>query len=366
MTDDRNPNDPNLNDPNLNDPNLNELGPDARDLADLRRLRPDVPLRPAIELEPARVRLIEAIGHRPSARDRARRWALPAAASVATAAAAVIVLVVATGSSHRAGPPAGDPGGSLSAPPSVASSAPTSAGHRAPRPRRRAPRARPRRAPTAAAAVAILDDAANRLAAAPDFPAPDPAAFFYRRTTQASYWTSVSGHKPGQINDITTGTMSIPACVNGQVVVSGGGGSCSGTDDTPHYLGDAPTTAAAWGPYLLAFAPGARDNNAEGKIITSVFHDFLAQPHALAALLRYTATSCPGLHTLPVSPVNGEALIGVTCASMTHGSNALAFDATTHAWVGTVPVDYTGPGLQEGTAEIVLATGFVTAIGRTP
>lgn len=340
--------------------------PDGPGRDDLRRLRPDLPLRNAFDLEPARGRLLDAIGHRPSRREQTRRWALPAVASLATAAAVVTVIVVATGTAHPGGgTPAGDPNGSLTAPSSLSSRSAPDTGS----PRSTATPSSSSAASSqlnAAEAAGILESAAVRLATQPDFAIPDPAAFFYRRTTQATSWTSVSGTKEGRIEDRTTGTLSVAACVNGQIVVSGGGGSCTGTADTPHYLADAPTTPAAWGPYLLAFAPGARANDAEGKIITSVLHDFVTQPRAQAALLRYTATSCPGLHTFPVSAVNGEALIGVTCASMTHGSNALAFDATTHAWVGTVPVDYTGPGKQDGPAEIVLATGFVTTIGQRP
>jgi hypothetical protein len=89
----------------------------------------------------------------------------------------------------------------------------------------------------------------------------------------------------------------------------------------------------------------------------------LIAPRAAAALLRYTA-SCPGLHTLPVRPVNGENLIGVTCTSMTAGSYGIAFDASTHAYAGFVPVSPNGA--QVDAAEVVIQTGIVKAIDRTP
>ena len=49
---------------------------------------------------------------------------------------------------------------------------------------------------------------------------------------------------------------------------------------------------------------------------------------------------------------------------MTNGSYSLAFDATSHAFVGYVVVSRRGQ--QDGPAEIVRKTGIVSAIGRTP
>lgn len=71
--------------------------------------------------------------------------------------------------------------------------------------------------------------------------------------------------------------------------------------------------------------------------------------------MRYTETC----------PVGGGKLLGVTCTSMTNGSHCLAFDATTHAFVGFVPVDHK-TGTQDYQAEIIRRTGIVAKPGERP
>jgi hypothetical protein len=215
--------------------------------------------------------------------------------------------------------------------------------------------------PTTSAAT-ILDDAAATLDSAPAWTTPAPQDFFYVRTTDATTWTSVSGSREGDGRTANGAKIWVPGCSGGQIVSGGESGTCT-LSDVPHYLGDAPTDPAAWDAYLEHMAPGAKAADAQGKIIVQVLHQDLIAPKAAAALLRYTE-SCPGLHTLTVRPVAGEALTGVTCASMTNGSYGLVFDATSHALVGFVVV--TGNGQQDGAAEIIQQTGVVPAIGRRP
>lgn len=210
--------------------------------------------------------------------------------------------------------------------------------------------------------VTVLGDAAARLDAAPAWATPDPQAFFYVETTLATTWTSVSGTKAGHGKTANGEDIWVSGCKDGHIVSGGQAGTCT-LNDVPHYLGDAPTAPPAWDTYLEQIAPGSRAADTQGKIIVQVLHQDLVAPKAAAALLRYTA-SCPGLHTLTVAPVAGEKLLGVTCTSMTNGSYALAFDATSHAFVGFVVV--TGSGQQDGPAEIVRGTAIVPAIGRTP
>ncbi|MBE7189964.1 hypothetical protein [Jatrophihabitans endophyticus] len=50
---------------------------------------------------------------------------------------------------------------------------------------------------------------------------------------------------------------------------------------------------------------------------------------------------------------------------MTNGSHCLAFDATTHAFVGFVPVDHK-TGTQDYQAEIIGRTGIVAKPGERP
>jgi hypothetical protein len=281
----------------------------------------------------------------------AQRWRAPLAAAAVVAAAVVTTTVVATG--HR---------GPAQRPDTQAAGRPTAARSTAPRAATTSPSLHPTAATRAQPAVAILDDAAARLDAAPAWTAPDPRDFFYVHTTEATTWTSVSGTRAGQGRAADGGMIWVSGCRNSQIVSNGESGSCT-LSDVPHYLGDAPTTPKAWDAYLEELAPGAKANDAQGKIIVEVLHQDLTSPKAAAALLRYTA-GCPGLHTLTVQPVGAEALIGVTCTSMTNGSYGLVFDAASRAFVGFVVV--TPDGRQNGPAEIVRKTGIVPAIGQTP
>lgn len=274
---------------------------------------------------------------------RSTRWLAPLAAAAVVAAAAVTAVALRSehGSSH---PPATRAGGQ----PTLAHSHHPTA-H---------PVVRPATAP---APAAILDDAAAKLDST-SWTAPGQHDFFYVRTTEATTWTSVSGTQVGEGRTADGSPVPVPACVGGHIVAPGESGPCT-LNEVPHYLADAPTAPAAWDAYLEHMAPGAKAADAQGKIIVQVLHQDLVSPRAAAALLRYTE-SCPGLHALPVRPVAGEALIGVTCASMTNGSYGLAFDATTHAFVGFVGV--TSSGQQNGAAEIIRGSGIVPAVGRVP
>ncbi len=277
----------------------------------------------------------------------AQRWLAPLAVAAVVAVAIVTTVVVATG--HRSPAQRGDaqPAGQQTAAQS------TSPAALAPHPSTTA---------GTQPAVTVLNDAAAKLDAAPAWTAPAPQDYFYVRTTQATTWTSVSGTRPGQGRTADAGTIWVPGCRDGQIVSGGESGPCT-LNDVPHYLADAPTTPKAWDAYLEQLAPGAKADNAQGKIIVGVLHQDLTSPKAAAALLRYTA-SCPGLHTLPVQPVAAEKLIGVTCTSMTNGSYGLVFDATSHAFVGFVVV--APGGRQSGPAELVRKTGIVAALGQTP
>ena len=295
--------------------------------------------------------------HRPGGQHSATRsarfprWAAPLAAAAAVAAAAITVAAVDSGGSgpqHVGGLPTGAPTASK-APATPTATAPS------PSPTTTAP---PVASPPAAT---ILDAAATKLDAAA-FTPPPSKDYFYVRTNEVTTWTSVSGTKAGRGRTDTGGSVDVPGCRNGTVVSSGESGSCT-LNDVPHYRADAPTVSQAWDAYLETIAPGAKAGGAQGKIIVSVLHQDLVAPKAAAALLRYTAT-CPGLHTITVRPVAGQKLVGVTCTSMTNGSYGLAFDATTHAFAGFVGV--TQSGAQDGPAEIVAATGIVTALGDRP
>jgi hypothetical protein len=299
-----------------------------------------------------------------SARRRSTRWLAPlaAAAVVAAALAGVALSTQPSGSSHPRTNQAGSrTAGSQAAAsatdhptpsPSATTSTPTTSTPTTSTP-----------STATSAATAVLDDAAATLSAAPKWTAPAPSDYFYVRTTQATTWTSVSGTRAGDAHTASGGRIWVPGCKNGQFVAgSGQSGSCT-LNDVAHYLKDAPTTPQAWDSYLETMAPGSKAADAQGKIIVQVLYQDLIAPKAAAALLRYT-TSCPGLHTLALRPVDGEKLIGVTCTSMANGSYALAFDATSHAFVGFSVV--TAGGQQDGPAEVVRQTGIVPTIGRTP
>lgn len=284
------------------------------------------------------------------------RWLPPLAAAAVVAAAAITAAVLSSGGSGDTAAPAG--GSPSSTPTHHAVPGPTSqATHHA---KRR--HAHHQSQPPAATASGLLDDAAAKLDAAGHWSPPDPGDYFYVRTNQATTWTSVSGTRPGHGHNDAGVPTTIAACVGGQLV-GGESGPCT-LADVSHYLGDAPTTPSDWDAYLEHLAPGAKAAGAQGKIIVQVLHEDLVAPDATAALLRYTGTSCPGLHTLDVRPVAGEQLVGVTCTSMTAGSYALVLDADSHAFVGFTVVDQ--QGRQEGQAEIVEKTGIVSAVGRRP
>lgn len=277
---------------------------------------------------------------------RVPRWIPPLAAAAVVAGAAVTAAVMSdsgsTGTTQRHD-------SQPAARPTVAQVAPSfSAAVRSVAP-----------SPTAAT---ILDDAAAKLDAAPAWSRPASSAFFYVRTTESTTWTSVSGRLAGGGRTAEGAKIWVSGCHDGQIVSTGEGGSCT-LNDVPHYLADAPTTPSAWDAYLERMAPGARAANAQGKIIVQVLHQDLTAPRSAAALLRYTA-SCAGLHLITVAPVAGEKLTGVTCTSMTNGSYGLAFDATTHEFVGFVGVGLSG--VPDGPAEIVETAGIVAAVGRTP
>jgi hypothetical protein len=282
---------------------------------------------------------------------RLPRWVPPAAAVAAVAATAITVVTIGnwSGGSNR-----GTPAGGHLAP---------NAGSGAVVPRLTASATHGGAArPQSASAAAILGDAADRLDAATGWTAPAPSDFFYVRTNGATTWTSVSGRQAGEGKRADGMPIWVSGCRHGQIVSDGESGSCT-LDQVPHYLADAPTTAGAWDAYLERIAPGAKAAAAQGKIIVQVLHQDLVAPKAAAALVRYTMT-CPGLHTVAVQSVGGRALVGVTCTSMINGSYALAFDATSHAFVGFAGLGANGE--QEGPTEVIEQTGIVHTVGRTP
>jgi hypothetical protein len=285
---------------------------------------------------------------------RHSRWLLPLAA--AAAVAAVVTTIALSGGSGDSPRPHGAAQSHSPAPSGEPTSAHTAIQRTTP------PSHRPSAPSSTSAAAEILDAGASKLDATGTWTTPSPHDFFYVRTTDATTWTSVSGRRPGDGRNADGVKIAVPGCKNGQIVAHGESGPCT-LNDVPHYLADAPMTPSAWDGYLEQIAPGAKGADAQGKIIIEVLHQDLVAPKAAAALLRYTAT-CPGLHTLTVRSVQGRELIGVTCASMTNGSYGLAFEKTTHALVGYVSV--TSSGQQTGPAEIVIKTGIVPAIGRTP
>ncbi|MGN6607361.1 MAG: hypothetical protein ACTHMS_10190 [Jatrophihabitans sp.] len=207
-----------------------------------------------------------------------------------------------------------------------------------------------------------LADAAAQLDHAP-WTEPRPTSFFYRQTTDATTWTSVSGQRAGRGTNADGEPIWISGCRDGRLVSTGESGECT-LADVPHYLADAPTVPAAWDAYLEHMAPGSRAAGAQGKIIVQVLHQDLVSPQAEAALLRFTA-GCPGLRLVDVQPEdNGRALVGLTCPSMAAGSYGLVLDATTHAFVGFQPV--TPDGTPQGRAEVVVRTRIVAAAGQAP
>lgn len=294
-----------------------------------------------------------------------RRWLAPLATAALVAGAALAAATL-TGGQHGSAQPDGAPVGAPNASTvhtrHTAHTPSTHPSH-VPSTSETASRAAPTPDRASRIAAGILDDAAAKLAAQP-WTAPDPDQFFYVHTTEATTWTSVSGTRAGYGRTSDGGRIWIDGCDHGRFAPgSDSRGSCS-MSQVWYYLADAPTTPSAWDAYLEGMAPGARAANAQGKIIVQVLHQELVSPKAAAALLRYTE-SCPGLHTLHVAAVRGEALVGVTCTSMTNGSYGLAFDAATHAFAGFVPVDHE-TGKPAGAAEIVLNTGIVSKIGQVP
>lgn len=319
---------------------------------DLRDALLDLERRADAVGAPPTATLLAAAMH-PAATARARRyprWLPPLAAAAVVAAVAIAAVVLSTGSSPSASPRNPAAGQNHTAP---------RATHHASTPSPTA--SRHHRAATTSDAAAILDDAAAKLAAQP-WTAPKPDEFFYRRTTDATTWTSVSGVRPGYGRADNGTRIWISGCRHGHLVGGGELGRCT-LDDVSHYLADAPTTPSAWDAYLEHMAPGSRAADAQGKIIVQVLHEDLVSPQAAAALLRYTE-NCPGLHTLDVAPVGGEQLTGITCTSMTNGSYGLVFDASSHAFAGFQGV--TQSGQPDGSAEVIRKTGIVPAIGRTP
>lgn len=289
-----------------------------------------------------------------SARRGVPRWLPPAATVAAVAATALTVVTIGhwSGGSDHGSPAGGHP---VPAPPKVSSavvhSVSASVAHGG--------AARPQ----SAAPAAILGDAADRLDAATGWTPPAPSDFYYVRTTDATTWTSVSGRQSGRGKTSDGTPIWVSGCRHGQIVSTGESGSCT-LDQVPHFRADAPTQPGAWDAYLEHIAPGAKAAQAQGKIIVQVLHQDLVSPQAAAALLRYTET-CTGLRTVALEPVSGLALVGVTCTSMTNGSYALAFDASSHAFVGYAGMD-AGSGKPVGPAEIVEQTGIVPAVGQTP
>lgn len=339
-----------------------------------------------------RIAVVRAGHQRRESDRRVPRWIPPLAAAAVVAAAGVTAAVIATGSngpSHhdaqaggssaptqsaaprpsrsRTAAPSSSPVSSspvlstpvssksvpVQVPPAVSTSVPAATATYD-------PPANPR---TRAAAAAVLEGAATRLDAMPPSRQPGADEYYYRKTTDAVSWTSVSGRKPGAGHNSEGMDLNIPGCRHGRYVGGGTSGSCT-LNDVPHYRADAPTTPSPWDAYLEKIAPGAKAADAQGKIIVGVLHEDLISPAASAALLRYTET-CPGLHLVQTKPVDGEQLTGVSCTSMTNGSYGLAFDASSHAFVGFVPVDYQ-TGKQDDTAEIVRRTAIVKAIGDKP
>ena len=293
-----------------------------------------------------------------SAARRLPRWLPPLAAAAVVAAAAIVVVTVTTGSSphHRSQTPAlGRSSSHVAAPPVLPTFHPVA--------NRPTPKATAKGRVTVSPAAAILDDAAAKLDAAPVWHTPPAKDFFYVHSTDVTTWTSVSGAKAGDGKNSAGVPTFVPGCKHGHIVSSGETGTCT-LDDVSRYLADAPIVPADWDAYLEQIAPGAKAANAQGKIIVQVLHEDLTAPKARAALLRYTATGCAGLHTLTVAPVDGEKLVGVTCASMTNGSYGLVFDASTHAFVGFVVVNPNGK--PDGSAEVIVKTGIVAAIGQRP
>jgi len=290
-----------------------------------------------------------------SVRRRVPRWVPPTATVAAVAATAIAVVTIGNWSG---GPDHGTPAGGHRAP-TLPNALPSAIVHPLSASATHGGAARPQ----SASAAAILGDAADRLDAKTGWTAPATSDFYYVRTTDATTWTSVSGRQAGGGKTADGTPITVSGCRHGQIVSTGEAGSCT-LDQVPHYRADAPTKPAAWDAYLEHIAPGAKAAHAQGKIIVSVLHQDLVSPTAAAALLRYTET-CPGLRTVDVQPVGGRDLIGVTCTSMTNGSYALAFDASSHAFVGYAGMDSTS-GQQVGSAEIVEQTGIVTAVGQIP
>jgi hypothetical protein len=282
-----------------------------------------------------------------------RRWGrwLPPLATAAAVAAAAVTVAALNGSSDRRGravQPGTSGGDTTTASASLRPTEPAVS-------KKVSAPARP------AQPAGVLEDAATKLDAEP-WAAPSPQQFFYVRTTDATTWTSVSGRQQGRGRTADGRTIWISGCRQGHLVSSGEAGYCT-LKDVPHYLADAPKTARAWDAYLEKMVPGAKAAGVQGKFIVHVLHQDLVAPKAAAALLRFTAT-CDGLHLIPVEPVSGEKLLGVTCPSMTAGSYGLAFDAASHEFVGYVGVDQ--KARQVGPAEIVLRKGIVSAVGRKP
>jgi hypothetical protein len=289
---------------------------------------------------------------RDSISHRSRRWLPPLAAAAVVATAAITAAAIS--SQHGGSPHSGQAGGAPTDNPSATQPV-------APPPSPATTTEASSKADPATNAATILDEAAAKLDTAPAWTAPHPQDFFYIRTTDATTWTSVSGRQPGDGTAADGGKIWVPGCDNGKIVSDGESGTCT-LNDVPHYLVDAPTSPNGWDAYLEQIAPGSRAADAQGKIIVQVLHQDLVAPEAAAALLRYTA-SCPGLHTLDLHPVDGESLVGVTCTSMTNGSYSLAFDATSHVFVGYAVLS---GDRQDGPAEIIRTTGIVSAVGRTP
>lgn len=269
------------------------------------------------------------------------RWSAPLAAAAVVAAAAITVAALDAG-----GGTGGNAAGQPSVEPTVGPTATSS----------------PVSPPSASTlAAVVLNDASTALAATSWTP-PSAKEFYYVRTNQGTTWTSVSGARAGRGKTDTGEVGDVPGCRDGRYVSVGQSGSCD-LNDVPHYRNDAPTVPQAWDAYLETMAPSAKADIAQGKIIVQVLHQDLVAPRAAAALLRYTET-CPGLHEVAVAPVAGRTLVGVTCTSMTNGSYGLAFDASTHGFVGFVGV--TESGVQDGPAEVIAETGIVAALGDTP
>lgn len=289
-----------------------------------------------------------------------RRWLAPLA-TAALVAVAALTAVTLTGGQHAPSQEGRGPASTTN--PSITQPSNTSPARPSTSPRQDLSTVKPKPNPTAAAA-SVLDDAAATLAAQP-WTAPHPDQFFYVHTTKATTWTSVSGITAGYGQTSDGRPILIDGCIHGQAVHGHPvpASYCS-THRGARYLAAAPTTRSAWNAYLERLDPGAKTANTQGKIIAQVLHDDLLSPTAAAALLRYT-TFCLGLRTLAVAPVQGNALVGITCTSMANGSYGLVFDATTHNFTGFVAVDHQ-TGKATGAAEIVLKTGIVSKVGQRP